>query len=501
LIPLKIGSVGEFEDLRTMLQRANYTEKAICDRLRFESIFDFRSTLELQSKPRASEDALDFLISLLMDGESVAESRLGELLPAGAIEILDALGMLGRDAEFPGKCFAHAFLYPVESVYIASDRTVPPNRKSQPLPDDVVYAAITANTRRFLASLPETPCGSFLDLCSGTGVAAFAAAKRYAQHAWSCDITERSERFTEFNRCLNGLENVTVGRGDLYEPVGSRRFDRIVAHPPYMPAFRDRSNLFFRDGGKDGEQILQRIVQGLADHLAPGGDFYCVTLATDRENESFEQRIRRWLGAAEAEFDIVLVAYEVRRKSEEIIGSLVARGWLERLNPTIALYEELKVTATFYGAVRIHRKSEPRPQATARVLRSARAGRDVMDWLFRWETAAVQPEFANRLLISKPAIARDVKLIVTHTPEEGGLIPSAFSIKSDFPIVVDVECAPWVAVVLGACNGSQTGLEIYEEMKGQQVLDPNMSAQDFAGVLRLLGSNGVLQFQEYPLPR
>lgn len=68
----------------------------------------------------------------------------------------------------------------------------------------------------------------------------------------------------------------------------------IVAHPPYIP---DGANkLLFRDGGEDGEQIFRRIVQGLPQYLKPGGRFYCVTTATDRENESLQDRVRGWLG-------------------------------------------------------------------------------------------------------------------------------------------------------------------------------------------------------------
>ena len=374
---LKVGTLEQFRTVRNILERNDYTEDAICKRLELESIYEFRSTIELETKSRTINDALDLLIALFMDGVSVSEEQLKNLLPAGALENFEALDLIGRDADFPGKCFTTAFLYPVESVYIASDRTIPPNQKPHPMPDDVVYAAITANTRRFLAALPEKPCGSFLDLCSGTGVAALVAAKRYATHAWSCDVTERSARFAEFNRCLNELENVTVARGDLYEAVGGRRFDRIVAHPPYIPAVReDKPRVFFRDGGEDGEVILQKIFEGLPDHLAADGRFYAVTLATDREGENFEQRIRRWLGPASPDFDVVLMAYDLKRRPEDIIVPIVARGWMRHMNPTVELYERLKVTAVFYGAVMIHRKVADRPCATARALKSTKVGRE-----------------------------------------------------------------------------------------------------------------------------
>ena len=123
-----------------------------------------------------------------------------------------------------------------------------------------------------------------------------------------------------------------------------------------------------------------------------------------------------------------------------------------------------------------------------------------MEWLYQWETAAVQPQFSAELLKSRPAVSPDLQLIVTHTRQEEGLLPTAFALKSDHPIVIDAACSPWLAVVLGACNGASTGLEIYQEMKEHEVIEPNMTPEQFAGVLRLLGSNGVLHFEQLPLP-
>jgi ubiquinone/menaquinone biosynthesis C-methylase UbiE len=39
--------------------------------------------------------------------------------------------------------------------------------------------------------MPRTPA-SYLEMCAGTGIAALHAAKHFAGHAYSADITERS---------------------------------------------------------------------------------------------------------------------------------------------------------------------------------------------------------------------------------------------------------------------------------------------------------------------
>ena len=48
---------------------------------------------------------------------------------------------------------------------------------------------------------------------------------------------------------------MTVVEGDMYAPVEGLTFDRIVTHPPYIPA--KQTGLIFRDGGEDGEQIIR----------------------------------------------------------------------------------------------------------------------------------------------------------------------------------------------------------------------------------------------------
>src|SRR5258708_22807936 len=121
----------------------------------------------------------------------------------------------------------------------------------------------------FLTMVPASPCARFLELCCGTGIAAFLAARNGAKHAYAFDIAARSVHFAEFNRRLNELENVTVGEGDLYSPAGGRKFDRIVAHPPYVPVLEPKYG--FYDGGQDREHITRRIIQALPAYLEDRG--------------------------------------------------------------------------------------------------------------------------------------------------------------------------------------------------------------------------------------
>jgi SAM-dependent methyltransferase len=486
-----------FEDLRTLLAEADYSETGICKRLGIPSIFDFKAGAVAGMK---AEDALGLLIRLFLAGEAIEWTRLEGALGPEASNQLEGLNLVRRRVNRQDLCYATAHLYPVEGLYIASDRTTPGDPElEEPLPADVVYAAITDNTARFLSILPDDPCEDCLDLCSGTGIAALVAASRYARHAWATDLGARSVDFSEFNRRLNGLENITAAQGDLYEAVGDRTFDCIVAHPPYVPAAEQ--HLLFRDGGEDGEQILRRTIQGLPAHLRPGGRFCCLTFATDREGEDLEQRIRKWLGDGEAEFDVSLVAIETQRKPETVLKAVIeAKGRLGELGENSKLFEKLGVTALFYGVVAIGRHREARRAGTGRTRKAKEAGRQAIQWFSRWVADSVQPEFEERLLDARPEIAAGLSLVVTHRLIDGELRPSEFRVRSDYPFLSDANVSPWLAAVIGCCNGAEPVKDIYARMMLEQAMVPEMSSSQFAAYLTLLVSYGFLELPEYPLP-
>ena len=60
----------------------------------------------------------------------------------------------------------------------------------------------------------------------------------------------------------------------MWQPVGGRRFDLIVANLPHfpMPPNEVKARLStWSCGGADGRQLLNPFLEGLAQHLAPGG--------------------------------------------------------------------------------------------------------------------------------------------------------------------------------------------------------------------------------------
>lgn len=115
--------------------------------------------------------------------------------------------------------------------------------------------------------------GRALDLCTGSGVVAIAAARR-GLDVTAVDVSRRAVATTRLNARLNRAP-VRAVRGSLFEPVGRRRFDCITANPPYVPSSHGviprRGAARAWEGGCDGRVVLDRICREAPRHLAPGG--------------------------------------------------------------------------------------------------------------------------------------------------------------------------------------------------------------------------------------
>jgi release factor glutamine methyltransferase len=112
-----------------------------------------------------------------------------------------------------------------------------------------------------------------LDLCTGSGAVAVAAALRGAS-VTAVDVSRRAVLSVRLNARLNGVR-VRALRGDLFDAVRGERFDLIVANPPYLPAEDDalptRGRARAWDAGRNGRAVLDPLCAATAAHLQPGG--------------------------------------------------------------------------------------------------------------------------------------------------------------------------------------------------------------------------------------
>jgi ribosomal protein L3 glutamine methyltransferase len=124
-----------------------------------------------------------------------------------------------------------------------------------------------------------------LDLCTGSGCLAILASRNFPNaRIDAIDISRDALDVAARNVADFGLEDrVMLHCGDLFGPIGGRRYDLIISNPPYVDAegmaglpreCRAEPKLAF-DGGADGLAVIRRILDEARRHLTAEGGLLC----------------------------------------------------------------------------------------------------------------------------------------------------------------------------------------------------------------------------------
>jgi SAM-dependent methyltransferase len=479
------SSTEQLSALRRLFAAADYTEPALCRRTGIETIYDFLPIRLGRTTGITLNDALDVLIRMFLDEQSLERAAVERLLGADGMNLLDALGIVVADEGDPARCRAEFLLYPTRGLWIASDLESDPYDTG-----DRVFSAVNKSTRHYLFPLPDTPCNDFLEVCAGTGIAALIAS-RYARHTWATDITDRATAFARFNAALNEIENCTVEQGDLYDAVAGRTFDRIVCHPPYMPAFEQKH--VYRDGGDDGEQITKRIIAGLPDYLRPGGRCYCTCLLADREGASVEDRIRAMIGPRHDMFDVLVITFHsfdpTRYYYKHAMDGHVDLQEIVRRHEIV---QSLNVAALVYCSIVIERHVEPRPAYTERRQVGRNLGTEEIEALMAWKVASVAPDILPRLLDTPVVASPELHMRLDHTLKADRWVTKECALSTATPFLVEAKCPAWVAGLVAQCDGNRTTREHMDSLKSSGTLPPQFPEAEFAKMIWTLIDGGIL---------
>jgi ribosomal protein L3 glutamine methyltransferase len=158
-----------------------------------------------------------------------------------------------------------------------------------------------------------------LDLCTGSGCLAILASANFPNaRIDAVDISKDALDVAARNVGDYGLEDrLTLHRGDLFKPLGGKRYDLIISNPPYVDAegmaalpreCRAEPKIAF-DGGADGLDIVRIILNEAGRHLTPQGGLLCeVGRGRGPVEAAFPQLPLLWLDTEESDGEVFWIA-------------------------------------------------------------------------------------------------------------------------------------------------------------------------------------------------
>jgi len=160
---------------------------------------------------------------------------------------------------------------------------------------------------------------SVLDLCTGSACLAILAARRFPNaQIDAVDISADALDVATRNVAEHGLKHrIALHRGDLFKPLGNKRYDLIISNPPYVdaegmadlpPECRAEPSLAL-DGGPDGLGIVRRILGQARRHLTDEGGLLCeIGRGRKRLEAALPQLPLLWLDTEDSEGEVFFVA-------------------------------------------------------------------------------------------------------------------------------------------------------------------------------------------------
>jgi hypothetical protein len=303
-----------------------------------------------------------------------------------------------------------------------------------------------------------------LDLGPGCGIQALLVA-RHAQQVVATDISERALAYAELNAQLNGVRNVELRPGSMFEPVAGEAFDLIVSNPPFVitPRATGVPEYEYRDGGLVGDALVQQFLQAATAHLAPGGVAQLLGNWESRDGVDGLDRVRSWIGAQ-------LDAWVIQREQLSPLayaelwirdGGTLPRdaGFTPLLTAWLDDFIARGVTAIGFGYILLRRPAETDAerlrrfetltQPVSNLGRALGAGLAAHD--------ALAHGIPDRLVV-----ASDVTEARHHMP--GNDDPSVIELRQGggFARTISVDSA--LAGLVGACDGELTVMQIVQAL-------------------------------------
>lgn len=242
---------------------------------------------------RPDERPLAALVRLFSLSVEVPFEAVDAALPTLGGDGLVELGLAERTgAALKARCDLQPYGDETHSWWVASD--LPETATGRPLEPEHVLGVGGASMT--LASwTPRPQVARALDVGTGCGVQALHLSS-HADEVVVTDLSARALDFARFNAALAG-QHWQVREGSMLDPVRGESFDLVVSNPPFVitPRREGVPVYEYRDGREHGDGIVEGLVRGVGEVLAPGGIAHFLGNWEIGEGADWRQRWRQWL--------------------------------------------------------------------------------------------------------------------------------------------------------------------------------------------------------------
>jgi SAM-dependent methyltransferase len=385
------------------LRQLSYDEEAIDELLDDEARGAALRDVPVYER-RLDDSPLAAAVRLFLLERPTPRAELERALGPDGVAAVLTLGLATEDA---GTLAPRSRLLPVEGLLLAFDHF------SRGDDDPEGYVAAYSPTASWLAALTvRRRVRSALDVGTGNGIHALLAS-RHAEQVIATDVNDRALAYTELNAALNGIENVEVVKGSLFEPVSGRTFELITCNAPYVVS--PETKWQYRDAGLPADEVSKRVVEEAAAALAPGGFASMLVSWVAEDADEPDVRLDDWLDRTGCD------AWVLGLSGADPLDH--AAGWNEHLaddrpafaaalDEWVAYFEQLGVEWISEGAVILHKR--PAQQQT---IRADDVDEDDLDFA----GDQIERAFAARALLDR-------------LPERRSLLDVRFRLASDAEI-------------------------------------------------------------------
>jgi methylase of polypeptide subunit release factors len=434
------------------------------------------------------ETPAHLLAQLFYSYQPVEEHRLRTHVPADVLDLMLEADLLCVEN---GIGVAQCMLSPMEGVIVLADQLI--SMESQPRSDMVLPPNPTTQTlSRFML---RRAVRSALDLGTGSGILALLLAK-HADSVLGTDINPRAILFAQISAALNGIENVEFVTGDGLEPAKDRRFDQVVANPPFFVS--PTKDFVFCHTSMELDGFCRALAQSVPDHLNDDGFFQMICEWVQLEGQPWTARLAEWFNAPGCDvmiwkaFDYNIAKYAQERLFES--NPLDAEKDSEVFHSKIRFFRDKQVAGISGGLVAMHHRVGQNWVRIQDLNQTPHVpfGDDV---LRRFSGYTVVKSVADEeLVLFKPKLVPAARLRQESEAVEGVWKPVYQRLEIIEGLLGSLAVDPLVSSVIARFDGTRTVSDIAAEVAKSTGAELGVVESEVLRLIRRLAEDGFIEF-------